>query len=200
MRLCESFGLLIIDYVVGHFPSPRVSMIDTRLIQPTCQQELSNFFRVMSSRDETFAQALADGKTAGEAYQLAGYSGGAANARRKKASPAIKQLLAAILAQRQAIQTEVTAGLAAKIVVTREFVIDVLTRNIEEARAKGDHGAVNRSAELLGKDIGMFVERSVNINVNADLNRLTDAEIIDILASEGVSIDLAASENPCQLN
>jgi phage terminase small subunit len=154
----------------------------------------------MPTRDEAFAQALADGKTAGEAYQLAGYSGGAANARRKKASPAIKQLLAAILARRQAIQTEVTAGLAAKIVVTREFVIDVLTRNIEEARAKGDLGAVNRSAELLGKDIGMFVERSMNINVNADINRLSDAEILDLLASEGVSIDLATAENPRQLN
>jgi energy-converting hydrogenase A subunit M len=154
----------------------------------------------MKSRDETFAQALADGKTAGEAYQLAGYSGGAANARRKKASPAIKQLLAAILSKREAIQTEVVAGLAAKIVVTREFVIDVLTRNIDEAREKGDLGAVNKAAELLGKDIGMFVERSVNINVNADLNRLSDAEILDLLASEGVPLDLAAAENPRQLN
>lgn len=154
----------------------------------------------MSSRDEAFALALADGKTAGEAYQLAGYSGGAANARRKKASPAIKQRLAAILAQRQAIQTEVVAGLAVKIVLTREWVIDVLTRNIDEAREKGDLGAVNKAAELLGKDIGMFVERSVNVNVNADINRLTDAEIIDLLASEGVPLDLAASENPRQLN
>lgn len=154
----------------------------------------------MKSRDETFAQALADGKTAGEAYQLAGYSGGAANARRKKASPAIKARLAAILSQRQAIQTEVAVGLAAKIVVTREFVIDVLTRNIDEAREKGDLGAVNKAAELLGKDIGMFVERSVNINVNTDLNRLSDAEILDLLASEGVPLDLAAAENPRQLN
>jgi phage terminase small subunit len=154
----------------------------------------------MSTRDETFAQALADGKTAGEAYQLAGYSGGAANARRKKGSPVIKQLLASILAQRQAIQTEVTAGLAAKIIVTREWVIDVLTENIRQAKEKGDLAAVNRSAELLGKDIGMFVERSVNVNVNADLNRLSDAEILDLLASEGVPLDLAASENPQQLN
>lgn len=154
----------------------------------------------MRSRDETFAQALADGKTAGEAYQLAGYTGGAANARRKKASPTIKARLAAILAQRDAIQTQVATGLAAKIVITREFVIDVLTRNIDEARQKGDLGAVNKAAELLGKDIGMFVERSVNLNLNADLNRLTDAEIIALLKSEGVPIDLAAAPNSQQLN
>lgn len=154
----------------------------------------------MSPKDETFARALADGKKAADAYQEAGFTGGAANARRKKASPTIKERVAELLAQREQAVAQATGAMAARIVLTREWVIDVLVENIRQAKADGDLAAVNKSAELLGKDIGMFVERSVNVNVNADLNRLSDAELIDLLESEGVSFDLTASPGSPQLN
>ncbi len=46
---------------------------------------------------------------------------------------------------------------------TREWVLAELALNVEEAKAKGDRAAINRSLELIGREIGMFVERKVDI-------------------------------------
>lgn len=154
----------------------------------------------MSLKDEIFATAIADGKPAAQAYQEAGYCGGAANARRKKASDLVKRRVAEILAKREAEVMRASGMMAEEIVIERREIIKNIVRIAEKAEADGDWGAALRANVELGKDIGMFVERSVNVNVNADINRLTDAEILDLLASEGVPLDLAAAENPRQLN
>lgn len=153
----------------------------------------------MPTKDELFAVALADGKRAGEAYKLAGYTGGAANARRKKASDSIKRRVAEILAQREAAVVRATEHMAEEIVITRQAVIRNLTRIAEKAEDEGQYAVAARCNEILGKDIGMFVERSVNLNLNADIDSLTDAELIAI-AMAGRSSDPAAQEDSAQLN
>jgi phage terminase small subunit len=58
--------------------------------------------------------------------------------------------------------------LADKIVISREFVIDELLDNLKRAKAgeRFDGATANKAAELLGKEIGMFVERSENLNTH----------------------------------
>jgi hypothetical protein len=58
--------------------------------------------------------------------------------------------------------------LSEKIAVSREFVIDELLDNLKRAKAseKFDGGTANRACELLGKELGMFVDKSENRNVN----------------------------------
>jgi hypothetical protein len=152
----------------------------------------------MSLKEELFAQALADGKAVALAYKEAGYTGGAANARRKKADPAVKQKVADIIARREAEVMRASGMMAEEIVITRQAVIRNLTRIAEKAEADGQFGVAARCNEILGKDIGMFVERSVSFNLNADIDSLTDAELIAI-AMAGRSGDSPTQEDSQQL-
>lgn len=154
----------------------------------------------MSSRDETFAQALADGKTAAEAYKIAGFLGNPNNARRKKSYPAIKQRVAEILAQREQAIIAATGQMAAEIVIERQTVIRNIVRIAEKAEADGDWSAALRANVELGRDIGMFVERTVSLNLNADIDRVPDADLWHILEGEGVLRALEAPEDSSRFN
>lgn len=119
-------------------------------------------------KHEAFAQALARGKTADEAYQLAGFKANRGNASTLKSKQNISDRVAELL------------GMAAeRVVVDREWVIARLVENVERAmqhkevtqgQATGEYrydgGVANKALELLGKEIGMFVDRSENVNVN----------------------------------
>jgi phage terminase small subunit len=63
---------------------------------------------------------------------------------------------------------KVAQQLADKIVITRQFVIDELLDNLKRAKAgdRFDGATANKAAELLGKEIGMFVDRSENLNTH----------------------------------
>jgi len=69
-------------------------------------------------------------------------------------------------------------------VVDEVWVIQQLKENAARAIDKEDYGVVTRCLELIGKHIGMFVERS-SLNVNYDNierieRRIVDPEIIDV--------------------
>ena len=115
-------------------------------------------------RHERFAQALASGKSASEAYVVAGYKGHRQNASRMMADDDIASRV-----------RELTERAAEKAVLTKAWVIERLMTNAEralqerqvldgEGKPTGEfeyEGQVaNRALELLGKEIGMFVDRS----------------------------------------
>src|SRR5689334_16169432 len=101
-------------------------------------------------RHERFAQELAGGKSADEAYQLAGYRKDRGNAARLTANDSVRARVA-----------ELQTASAEKAVITKAWVLEQLCDVLQEARAAGNHAAANRSLELIGKDIGMFVDRKV---------------------------------------
>jgi phage terminase small subunit len=105
-------------------------------------------------KHEAFAQALAKGCTADEAYQLAGYAENRGNAIRLKANERIQSRLAEL----QEIAAE-------RVVVTREWVLARLIENAKNTQ-ESNPAASNKALELLGKEIGMFVDRSENVNTN----------------------------------
>lgn len=115
-------------------------------------------------RHERFAQALAAGKTADEAYQEAGYAENRGNATRLKANESVRARVAEL-------QGRITEG----VVLTRQWVLERLIENAnramqaEAATAKDgkptgiysyEGSVANRALELLGKELGMFVDRS----------------------------------------
>src|SRR5262249_32909345 len=81
----------------------------------------------------------------------------------KEDGRAVKQIAAQ--ATQQAIEKTADA-LCEKWVITRDYVIEQLKNNLELAKSgeKLDLSAANRAAELLGKKIGMLVERAENLN------------------------------------
>jgi hypothetical protein len=152
-------------------------------------------------RYERFAQQLADGSTATEAYRLAGYEPDRGNATRLQRKDSIRQRVDEILAEREAIHGQATARAIERAALSKEWVIDKLRENVERAmeaqpaldRAGNPTGryvysryvyngaAANRALELLGKELGMFVDRREVKNVD-EFDQMAEAELDEWLA------------------
>lgn len=125
-------------------------------------------------RHERFAQGLAAGKSADEAYQEAGFKPDRGHASRLAAKGNIQARVAELLGRA-----------AAGVVIDRQWVLERLVENANRAlqvqsvkdpegnpigEFKYEGNVANRALELVGKELGMFVERSeVKISEFEDL-------------------------------
>lgn len=115
-----------------------------------------------NSRHERFAQELAKGKSACDAFVAAGFSANRGNAARLNANESIVKRV-----------EEINARAAADVGLSKQWVIERLIENTNRAMqaveirdkdgATGEYkyeGSVaNKALELLGKEIGMFKEK-----------------------------------------
>ena len=132
-------------------------------------------------RYERFAYGLAEGKPAYQAYIDAGFAkvGAAQSACRllKNQRAGIRERVAEILQEREQIDAAGTKLAIERTAINKEWVIERLRENVERAmqaqpvldRAGNPTGsyvyngaAANRALELLGKELGMFIERREN--------------------------------------
>ena len=127
-------------------------------------------------KHERFAQALAKGKTADEAYILAGYSENRGNATRLKAKESVMKRLSE-LQDRGAIRAEVTL----------EDLIGHASRIMAAAEAEGQFAPAVSALKELGILTGKRVERRENTNRN--VNDMSDDELAAIASgrSEGTA-------------
>lgn len=150
-------------------------------------------------RHERFAQELANGKTGMEAHKLAGYKKNMGTPSTLKKDPRISKRVAEILAERERIHGQSTAKAIESVGLTKAWVIDRLVENVSRALQKvsvTDHdgkptgeyryeGSVaNRGLELLGKELGMFVERHMDVTEYGSLEQIL-AELDSIAARGG---------------
>jgi hypothetical protein len=137
-----------------------------------------------NARHEVFARAIADGKPVSQAYVHAGYPPNRGNASRLNAREYIRQRVAEILAppvvqssarlEREAVSKEwVLAGL--KEVADRCMQRKAVIHKGKLVKYAFEPAAANRAFELLGRELGMFVEQ-----VRQDTN-------LRVIASEPVS-------------
>lgn len=119
-----------------------------------------------NQRHEAFAQALAKGLTADEAYKQAGFKPNRGNASTLKAKKNI-----------QARVAELQGMAAERVVVDREWVLAKLVENATNTQ-ETNPSASNQALQLIGKELGMFVDRSENTNTNYNISDepLTDDE------------------------
>lgn len=147
---------------------------------------------------EIFAQELAKGKSANDSYVLAGYEENDGNARRLRCTEAVLKRIEELLAAREALHGQSTAKAIEKAALSKEWVLERLKENVEramqakaplddEGNVTGDYkyeGSVaNRALELLGKELGMFIERSEN-GRPGEFDNLNDDALRQHLASE----------------
>jgi hypothetical protein len=117
-------------------------------------------------RHERFCQEYAQGKSADEAYTSAGY---------KKHRQAASRLLLSNVDVASRV-SELQAEAAKAVGLTKQWVTQSLIELANQSRNKTSsvyNGPVAvRSLELLGKELGMFVDRSEtrNLNVNYALH------------------------------
>lgn len=137
-----------------------------------------------NARQEVFAQNVASGMSNRDAYIKAGYSDHLTGkstiemASRLRKKHQIAARIAELLEQRQEADEKSTAlaieRAIEKVALTKEYVITRLMENAERAmqavpvkNAKGEETGVyryegsvaNRALELLGKELGLFVDR-----------------------------------------
>ena len=101
-----------------------------------------------NAKHEYFAQELAKGKTADEAYQLAGYKANRGNAATLKAKQNISDRVAEIM-ERKAVRAEVTVSVLS----------DMLFEDRKLARDLGQPAAAVSAVEKLAKLHGLMVDR-----------------------------------------
>lgn len=129
---------------------------------------------LLNPKHERFAQELAKGKAADESYALAGFSPNRGNASVLKHKQNILNRVSEILSERESVHAQSTADAIKSTSLTKEWVIEMLTQNVDRAMQAtavlGDDGepigeysyqgsVANRSLELLGKELGMFIDR-----------------------------------------
>ena len=134
-------------------------------------------------RHEQFAQLVASGKTPAEAYVAAGYAA-------KTAYTCGPRLLktASVRARVAELQRTVAQAATTAVALDCAFVLRELMDNALTAKQNQQWSASNRALELLGKQLGMFVERAehteyiavAQLLVSGDLSALTDEQLAQL--------------------
>jgi phage terminase small subunit len=101
-------------------------------------------------RHELFAQGLFQGSSIVQAYADAGFVRNEQNASRLASSDKVKARVA-----------ELAARSVASVNLSKEWVIEQLIGVVQDARSqeKPDSAGANKALNLLGLELGMFVER-----------------------------------------
>jgi phage terminase small subunit len=134
-----------------------------------------------NARREKFCQGLAEGKTADEAYVLAGYKSNRANA--------------SVLKSKQIISTrvaELLAGGAERAQITVKSIVENLQRIAKKAEDLGDARglqAARASWEGIARISGLIVERH-EIGDPGEFARMTDEELDASLATTARALGL----------
>lgn len=139
-------------------------------------------------RHERFAQELAKGKSATEAYETAGYRSNEGNAGR--------------LNRNEQVRARV-AELQGKASVRAEVTLESLMQEAEEARqlamATKQPAAAVSALTAKGKLAGLWVEKRETLNKHVDPDSIPDGELADIAAT-GRERAAQAPSNPSKLN
>jgi phage terminase small subunit len=115
-----------------------------------------------NAKHERFAQALAAGKNAVDAYELAGYCRNRGHASTLRKNPKLLKRVDEILGTRGQIQGRGALAAMERARLSNTAIMDMLLADRELARQNGQSSAAIRATELLGKELGMFVDRSHN--------------------------------------
>jgi len=111
-------------------------------------------------RHERFAQALARGIEAQEAYKSAGFKAHTSNPYRLAQKSGIRARVSELLAKTQAIEERATARAIERTAISRERVIEMLLEDRELARKEGQAAAAVSATKLIGMELHrMFVDR-----------------------------------------
>jgi len=145
-----------------------------------------------NKKQERFAIELAKRTPQGQAYELAGYKRNDAHASRLAKN-------GKVLARVAELQERVTAKVVEKTAISRIWVLDMLRENLERALTHkavldgegnpiGEYtyngNVANRALELIGKELGMFIDRKEFKHSVGEFDKMSDAELVRALAQE----------------
>lgn len=156
---------------------------------------------------EMFAQELAKGHSAAEAYIAAGYRPSHSNAGNLRNKKEILGRVAELLEQRDKIETKATEIAIERTALTKEWVINHLIENALQCLGKipvkvqedeAGHSlkiferhpvAANRALELLGREKNMFIERH-EVGDPGEFARMSDDELNENVRKQAAALGL----------
>jgi phage terminase small subunit len=163
-------------------------------------------------KHERFAQETASGKGPSEAYRLAGFvsksvKGTSVNASRLLAQTSIQDRVKELLTEREAIHAQATAEAIKSTALTKQWVIERLVQNVERAMQEEEirnkdggtgeyryEGSVaNRALELLGKELGMFVDRR-EVGKPGEFEDMDANELRNFVRREAAALGVSVSD------
>ena len=136
---------------------------------------------------------MADNKNQTQAADLAGWHGTQAATRGSELMRR-PDVAARVAWLRQASSTLAVRSVA----VSKGWVLQELRNNVIAATLDGDRSSVNRGLELIGKELGMFVERKV-LGIQ-DLRKASAEEIMGLLAEVDSQLALPPGEQEIEAN
>jgi phage terminase small subunit len=156
-------------------------------------------------RYEVFAQEIAKGRSAADAYVVAGYRPSAQNAGNLRNKKEILLRVKELMEEREHIHAQSTADAIQSASLTKAWVITHLMENALTCLGKQsvkvmvdgasietydrNPGAANRALELLGRELNMFIERH-EVGGAGEFARMTDAELEKDLLSQAEKLGL----------
>lgn len=146
---------------------------------------------IKNKQHEKFAQHVASGYSQRQAYIAAGYKDNRGNAAQLAKKPDIRARINELKEQNFVIESKVTDTLReiaeekgeGKVPLDKKWVLDRLVENALASMIGNQRSAANRALELLGKEFGMFIDRS-EVHTTGDLAKLSDEELIKRLQEE----------------
>lgn len=140
-------------------------------------------------KHERFAQELFKGKTADEAYQVAGYQPSRKNASRLRANEDIQRRIA-----------ELQSASALRVEVTVASLIQEAGEIQAAAMQEKQLSAATAALTIKAKLAGLWIDKAENTNRNVDPARVTDAELAAVVQADSREGTATAPINPGQLN
>jgi hypothetical protein len=144
-------------------------------------------------KHEAFAFGMATGKTLAAALEAAGYkphpASGAKLLKNSKIADRVSFLKNEIALDRQKNLRE----LSKQEGLTRQWVLEKLMKSAKISMGEQEtpdgyqHAGAHKALELLGKELGMFIERKEEGKPGefAELDELTDTDLVDIARRSG---------------
>lgn len=130
-----------------------------------------------NARHERFCQAIVSGQVPEKAYETAGFKRNRGNAHTLKQRQIVSNRIAELLAEMEAQRKREVNRASEKAAVTKADVLRMLVEDREMARQKNQLGPAVRAAELLGKELGMFIDRQLRKDTDDIFETMDDAEL-----------------------
>lgn len=142
---------------------------------------------LFDQRQERFCQEVAKGATVAQAYRNAGYAPSKGNAYKLRLRKGVAARIDELMAFRTASAEREVLSAAEQVGVNAVWVLRRLRQNAVLSARRGDTAASNRATELIGKHIGMFIDKKeIQINMIDDADEylarilaIVDAKVIE---------------------
>lgn len=130
-----------------------------------------------NAKHERFCHAVVDGQATTKAYEFAGFKPDRGNASTLRSKDSIVRRIGELFEERQRERDREIKKATEKAAFDRADVIKRLIHLSVVAEKDEQHGPAVRAMELLGKELGMFIDRQLRKDTDDIFETMDDAEL-----------------------